>query len=108
MSNRVRKTDFRSIIRDFCGMDDDKDTWKESDLSEEEYIKKCKEISEQEKEDLLNAVLHSTELEAMLDYSHVKKTKIERLKLDRSDKDRNKLTMEHVNKTKRRGREIGD
>ena len=109
-TNGEESIDLMSLIRSFWGIGDEGESLTDDDLSEEEYIKKGNEISEQVKKDLINALLHRNKLEAMLDHSIGKRTKIEILKVDRSDKNRNKLTVENIKKSKTRkngkGKEI--
>ena len=106
MEERVRETNWGALIKSFFGLEEENND-KVSDLSDEENIKKCKEISKQVKDDFLKSVKYRSSLEAMFIHSDERKLKKERLKVDRSDKDRNKLTVENIKKSKTRENEKG-
>lgn len=79
MSERVRETDFKSLLKSFFGIDEE--DYQQEDLSEEEAIKKCNIITDQEKVDLLNSVKNRAKLEAILDYSQKTKGKSSKSRL---------------------------
>lgn len=106
MEERVKETNWRAVFKSIFGFDEEIDD-KVSDLSDEENIKKCKDISKQVKDDFLKSVKYRSTLEAMFVPSDERKLKKERLKVDRSDKDRNKLTVENIKKSKARENEKG-
>ena len=97
MSERVRKTDFKSLFKAFLGMDEE--DYQQDNLSEEEAIKKCNEITEQQKEDLLKEVTNRAKLEAMLKYSSKdvkgKKTK-SRLKISENGDNKEKNQIQEI------------
>lgn len=107
MSDRVRQTDIIGLINSFLGSTNEEDT----DISQKEYIEKCTEISKKQKEDMLNAVLHSAELEVMLDYTRGEKPGrgILGIKKQNSRDGRNNYNLKRDNAEKgKNGKEIGD
>lgn len=100
MSERVRETDLKALIKSFFGIDEE--DYEQDNLSAEDAIKKCKEITEQQKGDLLKAVENSSKLEAILDYSQKSKGKSSRKKqlFSKSEQAENEKLPEIRNKAK--------
>ena len=85
MSKKVRETDLKALIKSFFGMDEE--DFQSDGISDEEAIKKCNEVTEEVKSDLLNSVKNRAKLEAILDYSPKTKTKKSKLKISRDNND---------------------
>ena len=101
MEKRVKETDWGAVFRSFWGSAE-KNNDKVSDLTTEENIKKCKEISKQVKDDFLKSVKYRSTFETILVPSSETNLKKERLKVDRRNKDKNKLTVDNIKKSKGR------